>query len=121
MSAICKFCKSKNVTKNGILRLKQRYKCKDCSKNYIDGDKRIKYDEKIKLQAITMSLNNCGQRAIGRILKIPYQYISNWIKNGAEIIKQKIEAEKVEKVEIIELDELWTYVQKKRITCAYGQ
>lgn len=54
MSAICKFCKSKNVTKNGILRLKQRYKCKDCSKNYIDGDKRIKYDEKIKLQAITI-------------------------------------------------------------------
>ena len=61
----------------------------NCNKKYTNGDKRIKYDDKIKLQAITMSLNNCGQRAIGRILKIPYQYVCNWVKNGVDIVKQK--------------------------------
>jgi transposase-like protein len=95
--------------------VKQRYECKDCNKNYTNGDKRIKYDDKIKLQAITMSLNNCGQRAIGRILKIPYQYVSNWVKNGVDIVKQKIEAEKESKIEKVEILELYPFNLKMRV------
>jgi transposase-like protein len=36
----CKNCGSCNVVKSGMVRGKQRYKCKDCIFNFVIGDKR---------------------------------------------------------------------------------
>ena len=37
---ICKKCGSVNYVKNGYVYGKQRYKCKECGHNYIEGDER---------------------------------------------------------------------------------
>ena len=42
----CKKCKSENIVKNGKVRGKQRYLCKDCRYNFVEGDART--NEKIK-------------------------------------------------------------------------
>ena len=42
----CKKCKSENIVKNGKVRDKQRYLCKDCRYNFVEGDART--NEKIK-------------------------------------------------------------------------
>ncbi len=36
----CKKCKSENIVKNGKVRGKQRYLCKDCRYNFVEGDAR---------------------------------------------------------------------------------
>ena len=79
------------VRKNGKGRKRQRYLCKSCGRNFIKGDKRLKYGLEIKIQVLIMSLNNVGNRAIGRILNIPYQYVSNWIKKGVVYYQTKDE------------------------------
>ncbi len=116
----CKFCRSRDKSKKGVVRGKQRYLCKNCNKTYIEGDKRLKYSEEIQFRAVEMSLNNCGQRVIGRLLSVPYQYVGRWIKKYKEIIEIKAKKKPKRKVEIMELDELWTYVKKKGSTQGYG-
>lgn len=41
----CKNCKSEKVVRNGIVRGKQRYRCKECGYNFVEGDGRA--NEKI--------------------------------------------------------------------------
>jgi len=43
----CKNCKSESVVKNGFVRGKQRYHCKECGYNFVEGDERT--NEKIAL------------------------------------------------------------------------
>jgi transposase-like protein len=38
--SVCKNCKSEEVVKSGKVRGKQRYKCKDCGYNFVNGDER---------------------------------------------------------------------------------
>jgi transposase-like protein len=40
---ICEHCGGYRSVKNGYVKGKQRYKCKDCSKTYREGDEREKY------------------------------------------------------------------------------
>ena len=43
MSLKCKQCGSSSYVKNGFIKSSQRYKCKECGINFIEGDKRVKY------------------------------------------------------------------------------
>ena len=120
----CKFCQSDFVVKNGFVREKQRYLCKHCGKNNVAGDERLVHPPSVQFQAVMMALNSVGHRSIGRILKIPYQYVAKWLKKYADIVAEKLkkDAKQTAKtpIPIIELDELWTYVKKKPGRSGYG-
>ena len=114
MSVSCSKCGSKLYVKNGFVRGHQRYKCKDCLCNFIDGDARNKYDNKTRNLAVRMYLNNCGFRRIAEILEIPLSTIFSWIKRAGKIVDEMVKESKdrVEKIEILEMDELFTFVKK---------
>ena len=42
MRILCKNCGSDHYQKNGKVRGKQRYKCKACGLNFVEGDEREK-------------------------------------------------------------------------------
>jgi transposase-like protein len=84
----CLFCKSSNLVKNGKPRGKQRWKCKGCKKNSLEGKK---YSIDQKRRVITAYTRGVGIRAIGDIEKIPFQLVAYWIK----IVGRKIKGEKV--------------------------
>lgn len=42
----CKYCRSGQLVKNGIVLGKQRYKCKDCVRTFREGDARVVHDIK---------------------------------------------------------------------------
>lgn len=65
----CKSCGSKVVVKNGWVRGKQRYRCKDCGFNFVDGDKRIKQSTSVKkaLAVILCSLGKASFNMLGKI------------------------------------------------------
>jgi hypothetical protein len=64
-----------------------------------------------------MYLEGLGFRAIGRVLKISYgtvfQWINTWGKN-LELPKRN------ESIRVVELDEMHTYVGQKKTTDGYG-
>jgi transposase len=64
-----------------------------------------------------MYLEGLGFRAIGRILKISYGTVYQWLKrwgNNLELPKRN------ETIEVVELDEMHTYVERKKTTDGYG-
>jgi len=112
----CKFCGSKHLRKNGFNGGVQRYKCKECGKNQREGDRRVKYSHEQKLKVIKMYLEGIGIRSISRLEGMSPPLIVHWIRQSSELIREKLaEARAVcEKsdIQILELDELFSYVQK---------
>jgi len=108
----CLFCKSSNLVKNGKPRGKQRWKCKDCKKNNLEGKK---YSIEQKRRVIIAYTRGVGIRSIGDIENIPFQLVFYWIKVIGKKIKEikGREPRKSDYVEVIEMDELYTYVEKK--------
>jgi transposase-like protein len=117
----CKRCKSEKWVKNGIVRGKQRYKCKSCQCNFVQGDiRKDKNMDKQKL-ALHLYLENMGFRAIGRVLGVSNVTILNWVRNmGKFIQKYHQEQEKPSKVEVMELDELWHFIGEKKENYGFG-
>ena len=90
MSVICKKCCSSSYVKNGYVCGVQRYKCKSCGCNYIEGDKRQKYTSQDRLKVLKLYLENCGIRTIERLSGIRNSQISKWILEAADSIKQEL-------------------------------
>lgn len=117
MSLKCKKCGSSDYVKNGYTLSVQRYKCKNCSYNYIEGDKRQKYTTQDRLKVLKLYLENCGIRTIERLTGVRNSQISKWILEAADSIKQELRQHQnsinsVEDISILEIDELCTYIKK---------
>ena len=114
--SICPKCGSKNTVKDGLPSGNQRNKCKECNYRYTKEKLRGK-DKSIKRQALALYLEGLGFRAIGRILGLSHVSVYRWIKSLGE----KLEVIKEEKeIEIIEPDELHTYIGSKKTIAGYG-
>ena len=116
MGIECSKCGSEEYVKNGNVRGKQRYICKLCGYNFVEIDERIKHDNRTKNLVIRMYLNNCGIRRISEILEVPVSTVLSWIKRAGEIVDKMVNErqETIDKIEVLEMDELWTFVKKNR-------
>ena len=117
MSLSCKSCGAKSYVRNGKMRGEQRYKCKECGYNFIEGDKRIKYGLVDRLKVLKLYLENCGIRSIERLTGIRNRQISLWIEDAAASIKAELKRKSedfkdIKEIEILEIDELCTYIKK---------
>lgn len=114
MSIKCPKCQSQKYIKNGFVRNCQRYRCRECRCNFIEGDRRIKHDNTKKNLVIRMYLNNCGFRRISEILNIPLATVFSWVKKAGQIVDEMVKnrEEAGEDIEILEMDELFTFIKK---------
>ena len=113
----CPRCSSVNHCKDGIVKDRQRYKCKDCCYHYtVERKSNVKSVDTRRI-AFEMYLEGLGFRSVGRILKISYGTVYQWIKRwgyNMELPKRN------EAIEVVELDEMHTYVGQKKTTDGYG-
>lgn len=71
----------------------------------------------VKRMALQLYLEGMGFRAIGRALKISYGTVYKWVKDwGSKVSLPKTESP----IEVVELDELHTYVGSKKNSVGYG-
>jgi transposase-like protein len=111
----CPKCKSKNFRKDGIVKQKQRYLCKACK--YRFTVEVIGKPEKLKRDALILYLEGLGFRSIGRFLKVSHVAVFNWIKDfGTKLDELRSE----DKIEVVEIDEMHTYIGSKKTTVGYG-
>ncbi len=124
MNNKCKHCGSAERVKNGFVQGKQRYECLSCGKTYREGDLREKYNLETKLRVIKWYLEGAGIMSIERMEKVPNPLIIKWIRKFSSILRKRLNEaeipEEAKKIEIIELDELFTYCQKKLTASTYG-
>ena len=109
----CKYCNCKDCIKRGKTRTnKQRYFCKKCGKTFVLEKIKRFYHEEFKKEAIRLYFEGNSSRAVGRILKIGKETCLRWIKSCSNKLKPK--NYKNERVEVIEMDELYTFMSKKK-------
>lgn len=113
----CKHCGSERTVKNGFVKEKQRYLCQECMKTFRIGDERERYSLEQKIKAMKLYTEGMGLRAIERVENVPAPLLVNWIRSFARMLKEKLCTTKIpedlKEIEILEIDELFTYYQKK--------
>jgi len=111
----CPKCKSEELCKDGIAKHKERFRCKGC--NFRFTVEHIGKPELLKRTALILYLEGLGFRSIGRYLKISHVAVYNWIKEYGERLD---ELRSSEGIEVVEMDEMHTYVSSKKIAVGYG-
>ena len=111
----CPKCQSKNYIKNGYVKNRQRYLCKNCQYNYT-VPQRGKPRE-LKKMALLLYLEELGFRSIERLLKVSHVTVMKWVKRFGEEL-QKLKCDK--RLDIIEMDEMHTYIGSKKAIVGYG-
>jgi transposase-like protein len=111
----CPKCKSMNFRKDGIVKSKQRYFCRDCKFRFTV--EQVGKLSKIKRDALILYLEGLGFRSIGRYLNVSHVAVFNWIKSFGERLD---EFRNPEDIEVVELDEMHTYIGSKKTTVGSG-
>lgn len=101
---ICKNCDSVNTVKIGKVNNKQRYKCKDCGKTFLDDDNFLGMRNKRQIIAVAMDLYFDGmsvrkvQRQIEYIFRVKVSQVSiyTWIVKYSEMVKEYVDSLKAD-------------------------
>jgi transposase len=108
----CKRCSHGKTAKSGIVRGKQRYKCKACGYNFVIGDERTN-ENIVALKALVVLLYALAKGSYGMLGKIfgrNRSLIYRWIKEaGLSFDEPTVEGE----IKEIEFDEMWHFIGKK--------
>lgn len=116
MNPNCPKCNEISV-KNGFARGNQRWKCKGCNFQFT----RLTPKGKplwMKLLAVMLYISGMSMNSIATTLKVSAPTILEWIRNFARANYEK--PEPTEAV-VIELDEMWHFVGRKKTSYGYGK
>lgn len=109
----CPHCQSseKQVKSGKTKAGSQRYKCQFCRRLYTPQPKLQGYPAEVRHQAVQLYLDGMNLRRIGRHLGLDHKTVSLWLKAHAAQLQA---ASVPEDVNNAELDELFTFVEKKK-------
>lgn len=111
---ICPDCSSSDLRRAGLKKGAQRYQCRACGRYCTDRAPKFSADTKAK--AVQMYLNSMGIRAIGRVLEASPAAVLKWIRKEHQVVQRRMaeqaSASQSSGPDIIEMDEIYTYVQK---------
>jgi len=111
-----------NVVGNGTYRTEsgqvRKFLCRSCGRTFSERSNtaffNLRSEDKKMLQALKMVLRGMSLRGTAEILEVHLDTVRAWLRRAAEhseeVNKVLLKEMKVSKVE---LDELWTFVQKK--------
>ena len=108
----CPRCHHPHFVKNGFVKQKQRYKCKDrayqCTENHAYPGRPLAE----KALAVFLYRHGLSMNAIAKMLNAAPSTILEWIRNFANQYAQSPEPQA--DAVVLELDEMWHYLKKKK-------
>lgn len=122
MEIRCQRCGSLDYRRNGSYKGVQRYRCRACGAYFSDRARKFSYA--VKAQALDMYLNNVGIRKTARFTGASPASVVKWIRAAGLRLSRQLEQASIEVGEqlpdVIELDEIYTYVKKNSNAPSYG-
>jgi transposase-like protein len=115
----CPNCQSNQIRKNGHRRGKQNYQCKECRRQLITKHSHVGYSLAVKENCLKMYVNGLGFRAIERVTGVNHNTVIRWVRNSAIALPDAPEVSEI--AELTEIDQLQTFVGKKKIRFGFGQ
>jgi hypothetical protein len=76
----CPKCDSENISKNGVINGKQRYKCRACNYNFTVEKIGKSIDSYYVVKALQLYIEGVSYREIERLLGISHVSVMNWVK-----------------------------------------
>ncbi len=113
----CPKCNSDAKTKDGVVKGRQRYKCRDCGFRYTVASGSKAKPLYMRRLALQLYLEGLGFRSIGRVLMVSNVTVLNWIRAFGEQIE---DLKRTDPVVYTEMDEMHTYVGQKKTIDGYG-
>ncbi len=112
----CPRCSSAVRVQSGVIQGRQRYKCKACQYFYTVPHKSDTATPGQRRMAVNLYLEGLGFRSSGRFVGFSHVAIYQWIKAlGEEVTQIKRPA-----AQIVELDEMHSYVGQKKTIAGSG-
>lgn len=115
----CRGCGSESNYKNGVIRGKQRYKCKSCGRNFLEKDGRTK-DSTVAKRALAVVLYTLSKATYNFLAKKIFNCspttIMNWIKSASAEVKMP---DITDDIKEIEFDEMWHFIGSKKTKNGY--
>src|SRR5688572_15353767 len=109
MALRCKGCGGAEHVKNGLMRGKQRYRCKACGLNFTDTPPRG-LPLALKATAVLLYVSGLSMNRTAKLLGVSTPSVQAWIEQFAQAYAQKPAPEG--RALVIELDEMWHYLKK---------
>ena len=119
MGLRCKGCGSEEQVKNGMMRGKQRYRCKGCGLNFTDTPPRG-MPLALKATAVLLYVSGLSMNRTAKLLGLSTPSVQAWIERFAQTYAPKPEPPQGRAV-VIELDEMWHYLKKSRTSSGSGR
>lgn len=79
-SVLCPKCNSDKIVKSGIVKERQRFKCKECNYFFTVSKFGKKVDNYYIIKALQLYMEGVSYREIERILGISHVSVMNWVK-----------------------------------------
>ena len=114
----CRNCSGDEIIKNGFIQGHQRYKCKGCGFNFTKGYRGKPVE--LRQQALKLYLEGMGFRAIGRVLEVSNVTVLKWVRAYGQQAEKVLGQQPAKKVKTAELDELHTYIGRKKTIAGSG-
>ena len=118
MGLRCKRCGSEEQVKNGLMRGKQRYRCKACGLNFTATPPRG-MPLRVKVTAVLLYLSGLSMNRTAKLLGVSTPTVMTWIERFAEVYAQKPEPEG--RAVVVELDEMWHFLKKSGTSSGSGR
>ncbi len=115
----CPKCKSTYVVNNGSVKGVHKHLCRNCGFQFTRTTPRGK-PLKTKVFAVLLYLSGLSLNRIGQLCGVSAQSALNWVRAYAAEHAERPKPEEGQTV-ILELDELWHYLQKKETNSGSGQ
>jgi transposase len=118
MGLRCKRCGSEEQVKNGLMRGKQRYRCKGCGLNFTDTPPRG-MPLQVKVLAVLLYVSGLSMNRTAKLLGVSTPSVMHWIEQFAKEHAPKPASEG--RALVIELDEMWHYLKKRPTSSGSGK
>jgi transposase len=119
MELRCKRCGSGEHIKNGLMRGKQRYRCKGCGLNFTDTPPRGK-PLAMKITAVLLYVSGLSMNRTAKLLGVSTPTVQTWIEQLAKAYASRPEPQQGRAL-VIELDEMWHCLKKNPASWGLGR
>jgi transposase len=114
----CPKCGSAEAIKNGRVQGKARWKCKNCGCQFTRSTPRGKPLE-MKLMCVLLYCHGVSFNALANLYEVAASSVMRWVRTFAKAHYEKPKPEG--RVIVMELDELWHYLEKKHKSSGSGK
>jgi insertion element IS1 protein InsB len=111
----CPKCGSEHIVKNGsIHNKKQKFKCKDCGRQFVENPSVPRIDDKTIALIEKLLLERISLYGICRVIGVSVKWLMKFIKHKYANIERKVKVLPKNKGKMtVQIDELWSFVSKK--------